>query len=292
MKPKRYGYSALAVASLIGVSACAQSTQPSVTMAPDGSAKSSQQPSQSNSQAPEGWVLVREQTVVLTANEPQNHLLRAQQLWDQKDMRQAAGEVRTAATYLDMQASRGQGEPDQQLSQQADHLRQLADQIAPGAAQANSTKQNQGNQQEQRVDEKELRRAFTQANCALAQHLQSLAKRENQNHRQVLAGHDLASAADSLDAAFVWSGEKAPSQTSSAIADARQYAARLLTPSDQAPSGTNEKSGQAQTAAARSGPNHGAQNVDASKAIDELGNAIQQARGTLEEGGTGKKANG
>jgi hypothetical protein len=61
-------------------------------------------------------ILVREQTVVLTANEPQNHLLRAQELLDRNDFEQASGELRMAATYLDMQASRRLGQLDQQLS--------------------------------------------------------------------------------------------------------------------------------------------------------------------------------
>jgi hypothetical protein len=217
--------------------------------------------------------MVEEQTVVLTANEPQNHFLRAQQLLSQKDTKAAAGELRMAAAYMDMQASRGRGgQDDAQLKQSADRLRQEARQIAQ--------------QSQNGANESQLKQAFGQANYALADHLQALADKEVRNQKSVMAGHDLAGAADSLAAAYAWSGQQPPTQVSSAIQESQRLATQLLAPEDAAQSsGNSSNADRAQTAAARQGEQQQQQQAppaNASQAIDQFGQAIRQAKATFE----------
>ena len=277
----------LLVAGLLNTAALAQSTSGNSSSGAQSAAVSgsntpaqqgSAQTQQKAGQAPEGWVLVEERTVVLTANEPQNHFLRAQQLLSQKDKRAAAGEVRMAAAYVDMQASRGRGpQPDAQLTQSAERLRQAARQI-----------------EQQRGNEQQLKQTFAQVNVALAQHLQSFAQREIRNGKSVMAGHDLNTAADSLAAAFAWDGQPPPQQVSSAIRDSKQLAVQLLAPEaaqeqQQANSSNGNGSNsadRAQTASAQQAGQSSTQApANAEQIIKQLGQAVQQSSSTLQQGG-------
>lgn len=85
---------------------------------------------QQNQQAPEGFVLLDERVITLTANEPQNHFLRAHEAIMRGDNRTAAAETQIAAAYLDMQASRDQNnQSGQALKSAADNLRSIAKEI-------------------------------------------------------------------------------------------------------------------------------------------------------------------
>ena len=188
-------------------------------------------------QAPEGFVLIEERVIVLTANEPQNHFLRAGDLFLAGNSRAAAGEVRMAANYLDMQASRASEDAKKQLSSAAQELRGAAKQLQERPAQSaeqqgqaqGQNRQQAGQQQDQRQDQrqeqaqrqqrmqqqmqgqaKELLDAFAKANYALAQHFQSKAQAAVEKSRPVIAGHELTAAADSLVAAMAWTGQQPP----------------------------------------------------------------------------------
>jgi hypothetical protein len=114
-----------------------------------------------------------------------------------------------------------------------------------------------------------------------------------------MAGHDLDAAASALRAAILWSGQQPDQQTVSAIAAARRTAMKLLSPNAQpqdraadetarAGTGTAQDTDQAQPAGARlsssqtrarqrqGGQAQGRIPQDASKAVEQLGNAIQQ----------------
>jgi len=297
MRITRVALSTVAVAGLLNTAALAQSTADKTTSSGQDTAASSSNKSSSNSsaaeqgssqaqrkadQAPEGWVLVEERTVVLTANEPQNHFLRAQQLMSQKDNKAAAGEIRMAAAYLDMQASRGHGQqPDAPLTQSADRLRQVARQVEQ--------------QQPQAPSEQQLKQTFAQANAALAQHLQSLAQREIQNGKSVMAGHDLNTAADSLASAFAWDGQQPPLQANSAIQESKQLAVQLLAPEAAQEQQASNTADRAQTASAQQ---QGSQSqspsaqppANAKQTIQQLGQAIQQASSTFQQGGNAQSS--
>jgi hypothetical protein len=100
-------------------------------------------------QAPAGFVLIQERVVTVTANEPQNHFLRAAEFWTEGNKRAAAGEIRIAAQYLDMQASRGQGRETQELTRAAQELRSTADQLQQGNPSGRQAQGGQGQQDQQ-----------------------------------------------------------------------------------------------------------------------------------------------
>ena len=68
------------------------------------------------------------------------------------------------AAYLDMQASRGGKQADEQLSQTADRLRKLAGHVVN----FKGKDQQQDREQKAQSDSKQLNQAFAKANCALA----------------------------------------------------------------------------------------------------------------------------
>lgn len=258
---------AAAAAALIGVAApTAWADNPSpkhdqANQAPDSSSSSS--PS-SSAKAPEGWVLLEEDLVMLTVNEPQNHFIQADRDLARNDPKAAAAELHIAAGYMDMQASRAQGDDKQQLTKAADDVRKTADDLTRGNAK----------------DPAQLKQAFTRADLALARHFQSKASDELQKKTAVRAGHDLQGAADAFDAAVAWSGRPAPAQAASAVADARRLAAQLIIP--QSSANSNGATGEARTAGAKVGGSaqQHAQGGDipqnASKTAQALGDAIQK----------------
>src|SRR5581483_8766362 len=99
----RLGLAAFAAAGMLSAAAWAQSGNSSA-----GSSGASGNNAQAQ-KAPDGYVLIEEDVIALTANEPQNHFMRAEQYLAAGDPHAAAAEVRIAAAYLDMQASRNQG---------------------------------------------------------------------------------------------------------------------------------------------------------------------------------------
>jgi hypothetical protein len=123
MRATRLSVVTFAAAGLLSAGAFAQSQSPS-NQGASGSADRQQSSQQNHSdrqsaqgqsgqasdqQAPEGFVLIEERVVAVTANEPQNHFLRAHEYLTKNDPRGAAGEIRIAAEYMDMQASRDKG---------------------------------------------------------------------------------------------------------------------------------------------------------------------------------------
>lgn len=247
--------------------------------------KSEQQSADKQSkQAPEGFVLVDEQVITLTANEPQNHFLRAHEYLAANDPKAAAAEVRIAAGYLDMQASRKGNADQQEVRTESNQLRQFANQLS----------QNAGQQNQQQAEQKELSQQFARADEVLAKHFQQEASNEINRKRPIMAGHDLDAAASALKASCVWSGEKCSKEVAQAIADARRLSDELLSPvpagnaenkpQNQQETNAEESKEEAQPAAARISGNqnqNGAETnripADASKTVDELGKAIDSA---------------
>jgi hypothetical protein len=238
------------------------------------SGQQSQQSSQHNQtqqnqqKAPEGFVLIDERVVTLTANEPQNHFIRAHEYLTHGDAKAAAAETRIAAAYIDMQASRDNGnQGNSDLKSAADNLRSVAKQISSAAKQgqqgqtgskasqsntqgqaSNRTQSNQQSQTGQRSGstvgqtgnvaqgqfgqyDTQLTQAFAQANKALAEHFQSQAKRELQQNKSFMAGYDLDAAASALQSACAWSSSKQIDQNVlTVVQDAHRAAMRLISP--------------------------------------------------------------
>ena len=292
MKTTSTRFAALAAAGMLGASAFAAA--PAATEKTDRvgrDAAAQPRAAQSGDQAPDGFVLIEEHVIVLTANEPQSHFLRAADYLKLNSPQKAAGEVRIAAAYLDMQASRAKGETSkQELKSAADKLRQAADTVQQQAG----GQQQQGDQKAQQ-QASQITQAFAQANLALAKHFQAMAERAVESKKPVMAGHDLDAAASALQAGVVWAGQKPEQETITAITDAQRLSMQLLAPTGAQPlaaktngAGQQQQQGDeaAQPAAARisskqgqdQGQKQGQGQIppEASKTIDQLGSAIEK----------------
>lgn len=281
MKTVRYTLSALAISGMLGTAAFADSNQQQNNSNQSSNSSQSSATTQPSAKAPDGFVLFREDVVWVTANEPQNHFLRAMQWLNDKNAKAAAGEMRVAASYLDMQATRGTDEGNQ-LAQTAENLRHLAQQM------------DQSQNANAKADRKQLKQTFAQADVALAQHLQSLAKTEYQGQKKIMAGHDLLTATDSISAAYAWTNQQPDQKLITAVQDAQRVADQLLTPVGGASQYSQRSDEQAQPAAAKMEKHSNQQNQSASdpaKTIDELGSAIQSAHFTGSQSNAGHESN-
>jgi hypothetical protein len=195
------------------------------------------QQNQQSQQAPQGFVLLDERVVYLLANQPQQHFAAAVQKLQQKETQSAAAELRIAANYIDMQASRatGQFQQDRQaLSQASQQLNQLADQVQKGKI--NSPDQ--------------LTNTFAKSNLALAKLFQAKSENDLQSNKYDMAGHALQNAALSFRQALVWSKQQPPRETMDVINNARKVASNLqsermamASQSSKSSSGSSQSSG-------------------------------------------------
>lgn len=317
MRITRTSLIALAAAGALNVSCAFAQTQNDSNKQNDSSKsqqqqtqQKQQQANQRQNQAPEGYILIDERVVTLTANEPQNHFLRAHACLARGDNRAAAAETRIAAAYLDMQASRDHNtEGGKDLTSAADNLRSVAKEIQSGAPQQGQQGQTQqpshqknqqgqtgaqANQQgqNQSPSEQQMTQAFARANHALAQHFQMQAKNELQKNKAVMAGYDIDSAASSLQAACAWSNNKPAQDVQTAVTDARRAAMELLSPNmtaaerqaDQASDtqqNKNNTDNEAQPAAAKIAPSDQSQTHQADASQTEQEN--KDARKALDE---------
>ena len=99
MRSIRMGAAVFVISGAVGVGALAQADQ-SQSKGKEGQTSTSGQRDQSaqnqrekGDQAPDGFVLLEERVVVLTANEPQNHFLRAGDFWIEGNNNAAAAEM-------------------------------------------------------------------------------------------------------------------------------------------------------------------------------------------------------
>jgi hypothetical protein len=223
----------------------------------------SKSPDKSMSQADQsrpGWVLVDENFVMLTANEPQNHFLQADQDLSQHDTKAAAAEIRLAAEYMQMQASRSQGADKQQLDKAANEVRQCASEVYKANGKQTS----------------DLKQTFGKADLALAQYFQMKSESELSANKTVIAGYDLQGAANSLQAAYAWTGKQLPDKAAAPIAKAQTLAVSLIAPDQE-----RYNSGQAQTASSNMNEdnNNSTSNMESTKkdkqTVEALGKTIK-----------------
>lgn len=205
---------AAALAASFGATAWAanggESSQPQANSS--SSHQNQSQEKNQQGQAPDGYVLIEENTVYLMANEPQQHFLQAHADLAKKNDRGAAEETRMAAAFLDMQLARHGDTQDQDLKQQADHLRQMAHELESGKA---------------NVSIEHLDRDFARASDALARHFDNLAKYDLQKQRYIAAGYDLGATANAFKNTIIWSNEKPSKDDLAMIKNAREIAMNL-----------------------------------------------------------------
>lgn len=239
-----------------------------------GSGNQSSSSGQSQQQAPDGFVLIREEVVFLMADEPQNHFVRALQNLSQNDKQKAAAEVNIAAAYIDDISSRGQDQDKQSLTKSADKLRDLSKQIQDGSL--NNPQQ--------------LHTEFAKANLALASHFQKTADKALGSNKEVKAGYQLRSAANAYQQALTWSNQSPNQQNTQIIQQTHQVAATLLRPSSQ--QGSGAQSGQSAQAGQQSGQSGQASGQDPKQVSSQLSSQIQQLQNQLAQGsGSGNSQN-
>lgn len=181
--------------------------------------RSEREGGQASPNAPEGFVLIEERTVLEMANQPEQHFVAAHADLARKDNRGAGEETRMAAAFLDMQAARdhrGADQDKQSLQQQASRLRQIAGQLESSSS-AGATP----------ISTEKLDEDFARASAALAKHFDALTKADLQNKRYLAAGYDLDAAANSFKNSVIWSSQKPSGQDLTMIQNAREIAANL-----------------------------------------------------------------
>ena len=241
-----------------------------------------------NPTAPNGYVLLEENTVYMMAREPQQHLLRAREQLEANNPKAAAAEIRLAEAYLKMQEARPGDQGKDVLSHWQQKLNDLAGRVEKGD-----------------VKSHDMIHTANGANYALAKYFDERAKDEiGDQHKQVQAGYDLEAAADCFEQSMLWSNPSSAQQGQhaqdsqlqqqdvQAIADARAAADRMISAENLASNGSDQQ-GEAQLAAGKTGPGHEQQNQgsanaqsgnsgssqNAQQAVNELGKAID-ARGS------------
>lgn len=165
---------------------------------------------QQQQDAPEGFVLIEERVVYLLGNQPQQHFLAAAQKLAANDKQGAGAELRIAANYIDMQASRA-GQEKQHLTKASQKLNKLAEKAQAGEISSPD----------------ELNKAFAKANLALARHYQAKAESALEGKNYVMAGYDLDNAANSFRQAMVWSDQQPKQEQVQAMDTAGQVALSL-----------------------------------------------------------------
>jgi hypothetical protein len=106
----------------------------------------------------------------------------------------AASRIRIGSALLSLEARRGHAENQNALRSSADELDRLADRVEHGEVSSRS----------------ELNVAFAHADLALAAHYRAMADEALANKEHDNAGRWLEAAADSVDAAARWTGQKPP----------------------------------------------------------------------------------
>lgn len=303
-------FAGVAAMTLAGSGAWAEQDQPPRASAEPGQeqqageAGSQQQgrQRQQQPQAPEGFVLIQERVVYLMGNAPQQHLLASLEKMHQNNPSAAAGEIRQAAAYVEMQASRAKGDGARALDRAAGQLNQLAEQVG---------------QEDAKVSPEELTRAFAQTGHALARHHHVLAQRALEKDRHLQAGYELEATAQALKQAIIWSGRQPEQEMVGALqnalaaayelrnekfpADGQRQARQSQQQKEQSEAEPSQEPGEAQPASAREraaatpgDPRTGttraeAQNIEEhantvleglDKDIQELGSKLRQAGGS------------
>lgn len=247
-----------------------------------------------NNKAPNGYIMLEENTVYMMAREPQQHLLRAHEQLEANNPKAAASELRLAGAYLKMQEAR----PGDQAKDVLSHWQQKLDQLASRVEKGD-------------VKSQDLIHASNGANYALAKYFDQRAKGEiADSGKQVQAGYDLEAAADCFEQSMLWSNPgsqqqaqsnqnqraKLQQQDAQAVQDARVAADRLISAQNLA----ENQQGEAQLAAGKTGPGHEnkaqtSSNQNSSqemqKAVDELSKCIDARGSAFQSSNTAETSN-
>ncbi len=161
---------------------------------------------------PPGHFLVHEELWEDLAEEPGRHMDRARQAFLDVDARDAADEMRKAATHLKITAGQAGLATRHALLRSAHELEWLAKRVEAGAVKSVA----------------ELDRAFARAAHALAHHHWAMAERSWAAQQSARAGRQLRAAADNLERAAARTGKALETATGTVVKDTRILSGKLV----------------------------------------------------------------
>jgi hypothetical protein len=143
---------------------------------------------------------------------PRDEFQKAHESFMKKDFKASAAEIRNGASYLRREVETAAGNGKKMLSASVKELDKLADSVEKGAVKS----------------DKELRGAFSRAERAVANNdyvkaTDSWARKETKE-----TGHALNSAAEHMEQAADWSGQKLKAGASKAVKEGREISGKLV----------------------------------------------------------------
>ena len=162
--------------------------------------------------APEGWVVVEEDYLVFFDEEPQYHFERAKKHFLQGDKESAVKEIQKATAFLKLQEGRATAEGKKTLVISIAELKRLSENIEKGVA----------------VSDEDLDKAFARAHLALTKHYLSKTMEQNAKEDAKKAGYDLKAAADNLEYAVKWTGDKVDEGLETGVREARILSGKMI----------------------------------------------------------------
>lgn len=168
--------------------------------------------STSPQKAPEGWVLVEEDVVLVFSDEPGEHFQKGRESFLKKDLKAAAHEIREAAAFLKLEAGRATAEGKKALLASIRELEKLAEGVERGTVTA----------------VKDLDALFARAHQALAKHHHLKAAASWAKKAAKKTGQDLKAAAIHLEHGLAWTGHKGEAGGIAVINGTRLLAGKLI----------------------------------------------------------------
>ena len=144
-------------------------------------------------------------------DEPQRHFDAAAEAVAKKDYKAAATEVRKGASYLRLESARAVGDVKKALDAAGVQLEKMASGLEKGGVKT----------------EKQIDKAFADANHALALAHRAKAAESWTAKAYDQAGYELKAAAQDLESAAAWTGAEAKTAAAAATSDARALGDKL-----------------------------------------------------------------
>jgi hypothetical protein len=166
----------------------------------------------SATKAPQDSAIVSEDILIVFADEPQHHFMRAFEHFLKHDWEAAAVEIRKGAAFLKLEAARAAADAKKGLTASVQKLENLAGEIEKGAVRS----------------AKDLQDVFAKAEHAVAKHHYLRATEAWAKKSAKKAGHELQAAAVSLEHGFAWAGQKLEAVVIKVMDDARHIAGKLI----------------------------------------------------------------
>jgi len=175
-------------------------------------AEAAVEPAKPAPQAPEGYVVVEEDVLVVLNDAPGEYFHKAKQSFLKKDYKATAEEIRKGAAFLKLQAARATTGGKALLTASADELDKLANNVEQGTV----------------TSAKTLDDAFARAHYALAKHHYLKAMEYKAKGAATKFGHALKASAIHLERGFAWSGHEMEAATAATVKDAGLVSGKLI----------------------------------------------------------------